>query len=83
MNQDCGQSGIASVGIEKAIGVWSRAKVVVTKRPAGVETLTFLFWKRDSAELLRSKALKAICTRTSTQSDYLKIYSTFGRATRF
>ena len=59
MNQDCEQDDIASVGFEKAIGVWSRAKVFVTKRPAGVETLTFLFGKRDSAELLLTQALEA------------------------
>lgn len=60
MNQDCGQNDIASIGVEKAIGVWSSPKVFVTKRPAGVETLTFPFGKRDSAELLLAKALGAI-----------------------
>ena len=73
MNQDCEQDDIASVGVEKAIGVWSRAKVFVTKRPAGVETLTFLFGKRDSAELLLTEALEAICMYiyiSTTQPNY-------------
>ena len=60
MNQDCEQDDIASVDVEKAMGIWSRATVFVTKRPAGVETLTFLFGKRDSAELPLTRALEAI-----------------------
>lgn len=74
-NQGCGQNDIASIVVDRVIiGVWSSPKVFVTKRPAGVETLAFLFGKRDSAELLLDKALGATLhiLKSTTRPDCVK-----------